>query len=700
MRTNLPITQQEYVLPAGTAIISRTDAKGQITQCNDEFVTASGFERDEIIGKPHNMIRHPDMPPEAFRDMWDTLKRGRPWSGVVKNRRKDGGHYWVRANAAPLPDGSGFMSVRIAATRQEVRDAEQLYASMRQNAGIKLNEGDVARTPLLSAMLGPITRLWRRSVAARVASGSLATILLVVFTAWWASVAISDSGVDGARFQKIVLSKDLLADILPPPNYIVESYMVTLEMQNQQGSTLNASRERLKTLQAEYDTRHQVWSKTRLPEQLGRTFLTEANAPIPEFYALATGDYFAALEEGNTARAVKLLDQLHTLYQTHREAIDRVVGLTNAWNDDLVSESRAFVDEATLRMVITAVVAVLAGIGLSIVAARSVVKPLRAAGEAAEEIARGNLICKLPRAGEDEIGELVVRLAIMRNNLHEIAAALRQESDLMRENLEETREMAHKSAQSAEVQSESAAALAAAIEQLSVSIDQITDHAQQAHGLSEDSRSRSQNGSKAIHNVSDEIASVATTVNTTADTVRELESYAGEITKVVEVINEVAEQTNLLALNAAIEAARAGETGRGFAVVADEVRKLAERTANSTREITAMIEKVQRGTVSVSHDIQASVSRVEDGVRLARTAGESVAEISEGAEQVLEAIDGIQLGLGEQSSAAREIAQRVEQIAGISDTNAAMAGDISATSTRMADLASELRGLTARFTIA
>ncbi|MFM2346596.1 MAG: hypothetical protein RL654_1349 [Pseudomonadota bacterium] len=138
MRTNLPITQREYPFPPGQALVSTTDLQGRILYCNPAFIEVSGYAREELLGQPHNMIRHPDMPEEAFRDMWQTIESGQPWSGLVKNRRKNGDHYWVLANVTPLLDGDrpvGYMSVRTAPDRQQVSDIETLYIRMRDAAG-------------------------------------------------------------------------------------------------------------------------------------------------------------------------------------------------------------------------------------------------------------------------------------------------------------------------------------------------------------------------------------------------------------------------------------------------------------------------------------------------------------------------------------------------------------------------------------
>ncbi len=102
MRLNLPVTQQEFEFPDSVTLVSTTDLQGRITYCNPAFIAVSGYAREELVGELHNLIRHPDMPAEAFRDMWDTLQQGHPWTGIVKNRRKNGDHYWVQANATPV----------------------------------------------------------------------------------------------------------------------------------------------------------------------------------------------------------------------------------------------------------------------------------------------------------------------------------------------------------------------------------------------------------------------------------------------------------------------------------------------------------------------------------------------------------------------------------------------------------------------
>jgi aerotaxis receptor len=185
MRTNLPITQREYDFPANATLMSTTDTASRITYANDAFVAVSGYSREEIQGVPHNVVRHPDMPREAFADMWNTLKGGEPWTALVKNRRKDGDHYWVRANATPVVrDGRqvGYMSVRTKPDPAEVAAAEALYARFREGkaTGLRFHKGLIARTGLMRwRSLGQTMPVrWRLRLAA------LATAPAVTAAAW------------------------------------------------------------------------------------------------------------------------------------------------------------------------------------------------------------------------------------------------------------------------------------------------------------------------------------------------------------------------------------------------------------------------------------------------------------------------------------------------------------------------------------
>ncbi|MEY8713056.1 aerotaxis receptor Aer [Mangrovibacter phragmitis] len=141
MRQQPFVTDTEYELTDNTTLMSTTDLQSYITYANDSFIEVSGFSSDELIGQPHNLVRHPDMPRQAFADMWATLKRGEPWTGLVKNRRKNGDYYWVRANAVPIVRNgqpTGYMSIRTKPSREEIREAEILYRAMNEGRATRL----------------------------------------------------------------------------------------------------------------------------------------------------------------------------------------------------------------------------------------------------------------------------------------------------------------------------------------------------------------------------------------------------------------------------------------------------------------------------------------------------------------------------------------------------------------------------------
>jgi aerotaxis receptor len=216
MRVNSPVTGKEYLLPPDCeSLVSVTDLKGRITFGNEAFVKVSGFEPSELLGQPHNIIRHPDMPEEAFRDMWDTIQRGLPWVGVVKNRRKNGDHYWVVANATPIRDGeriTGYLSVRLAAKRSDIDAAEALYAKLRKQASssmgnMALRQGQLVSNSIFGRMKQSAQKLmpWRL-IYFQVGGGVTALLSGMYLSPWMATtITLVTVGITSHWTLKLVL---------------------------------------------------------------------------------------------------------------------------------------------------------------------------------------------------------------------------------------------------------------------------------------------------------------------------------------------------------------------------------------------------------------------------------------------------------------------------------------------------------------
>jgi len=180
MRNNQPVTQREYELADDTFLISRTDLQGRITYANPTFIKVSGYSWEELYGANHNLVRHPDMPPVAFANLWETIKDGHSWNGLVMNRRKNGDHYWVRANVTPtVEDGQvvGYTSIRRKATRSEVETASEAYRLIREGRG---NHLGLARGSLVRrGPAGWLARLQTSSMRFRLGLIQLIAVLMV-----------------------------------------------------------------------------------------------------------------------------------------------------------------------------------------------------------------------------------------------------------------------------------------------------------------------------------------------------------------------------------------------------------------------------------------------------------------------------------------------------------------------------------------
>lgn len=197
MRINLPITQHDYQLPDTETLLSTTDTQGCITYANAAFSRACGFSTEELMGQPHNLVRHPDMPVEAFADMWRSLKDGQSWTALVKNRRKNGDHYWVRANASPMRRNgqvTGYLSVRTKPSRAEIDPTEKLYRRVKagQASGLAFHRGLAIRTGVMrwASALQLLPTVWRVRLPLLLVSAAMGVTLSFSGLAGAALVAV------------------------------------------------------------------------------------------------------------------------------------------------------------------------------------------------------------------------------------------------------------------------------------------------------------------------------------------------------------------------------------------------------------------------------------------------------------------------------------------------------------------------------
>jgi aerotaxis receptor len=705
MRNNGPVTQQEYVLRDGMAIISKTDHKGRITQVNSDFVEASGFEEAELIGQAHNLLRHPDMPAEAFRDLWHTVKSGRPWSGLVKNRRKDGAHYWVRASVTPLPDG-GYMSVRQRPEPAEVAQAEALYRDMREARGkVQIQRGRVIFSPLFWRLgeavrrLSLAQRLWAMALIAlalMLAIGvngilQVRTGMLALETVYAQRTAPIN---DLARIQRLleVNAGEVLRGYQHDPRMPFAS-MHDDHAATQHTATIERNRQEIDTLWQRYSGRKLDADEAALAKSFAEKRKEYvANYLKPAVQEIQAGTYNAEVlraflrnDKGIGAEVRNLLGGLMTLQAEAAKTEFEIAA--HRYNQMLWASGG------------TIVVGGFCFLLFAWALIRAIVLPVRAATVAAQAIAQGDLRQSLPVAGHDEIGDLVVQLTRMRDGLFEMTHTIRHDAGILKQAACEFAASASEAANMAENQSISASGMAAAVEQMSVSVDQVAEHADEAESVTRESGKASEQGGRVIMAAVEEMRGITDTVNESAQAIHAVESLSGEIAGIVGVIKEIADQTNLLALNAAIEAARAGEQGRGFAVVADEVRKLAERTARSTQEISEMIARIQSGSSRAVKEMQVSVQQVERGMRVAGEAGDSMLSIQSGSGRVLQSVQDIALALKEQGIASQEIAKGVERIAQMCETSHANANRTASSAARLRQLSDRLEADAARFSV-
>jgi PAS domain S-box-containing protein len=661
MRTNLPITNVEYPLTDETLIVSKTDLKGRITYFNDEFVKVSGFSEQELMGKPHNIVRHPDMPPEAFANLWETLKAGKPWAGAVKNRRKNGDFYWVLASATPIWEGGkvvGYMSIRTKLPSDQREEAEQVYAAIREKKAQAYRlEAGVIRKRSLSDVFSVFTRSLKARLATLVGVVSASMVIVGL-------VGLLAMNLINLRSKSIYQDRSVPLTQLAEINDRMKDNSLVLMRSAVDGSAGRQTAEADSAVAANIERIGSIWSR------YAAMGLTPEERVVADSFIRKRTDYVdhglkpalkMLAERKYDELAAHMAGKVAELYRAAKADLDRLMTTQ-------IKEAKADYDAAEYAFIAANVIAVAVlclglflGFLLSFATIRAVTKPLSHLNEIMAKIAEDTFNSRVIVERDDEAG-------VALRNLQALQAKLGFDREVQRES--EKRVATQRKADMSRLAGEFEAAVGEIIEtvasaaaELEVAAGTLTNAAESTQQLSIAVASASEDASSNVQSVASSTEEMSSSVNEisrrvqdsakmaaeavgqvrqTNDRVSELSDAAGRIGAVVELISTIAGQTNLLALNATIEAARAGDAGRGFAVVASEVKALAEQTAKATGEIGQQIAGIQAATAQ-------SVAAIA-------TIGGTIANLSEISTAVAAAVE-------EQGAATQEISRNVQQAA-------------------------------------
>lgn len=695
MRQNLPVTDVEYPISDDTLIVSRTDLKGKLNFFNDDFLAAAGFTADELMGQPHNIIRHPDMPPEAFANLWDTLKQGKPWAGAVKNRRKNGDFYWVLATASPVRENGqviGYSSIRTKLPADQRAEAEKVYALLREKKadGYSISAGVIRRRSIFDKL-----SFFTGTVKARLVTlvGVLGVFMLVIALTGIMATRESNRAMKSVYDDRVVpLAQLNEINNLMLRNSIVQYEAIETARTGQPIGDLNS------TVQSNVGRIQKVWSEyianhlTMEEKETAERFAAKRKAYAEEGVKPA----LALIDKGEYAEANRLLVRVASpLFVSAKQDLDHLVAIQVKEAKSEYDLAATYYATAVFTAAIVLVLGLLIGGLLGMRTIRTIVRPLRVLSDALFNISLGKMDNRIVIERDDELGEALGNLqvvqAVVRFNANEVDAVQRKAAtrrkaemaglaaefenavggiiDTVSRASNDMESSAGAMSSTATRSQELATAVAAASEEASANVQSVASATEELSSSVNEISRQVQESARIANGAFDQ-------AKATNEHVNDLSKAAATIGDVVELISTIAGQTNLLALNATIEAARAGEAGRGFAVVASEVKALAEQTAKATGEISQQVAAIQGATdksVVAIKEITATIERlsgisstiaaaVEEQGAATQEISRNVQQAAQGTQQVSANIVDVQRGSSETGSASSQVLSAAQSL--------------------------------------
>ena len=739
MRRNLPVTGKEVMLGDGCTIVSKTNTKGVIEEINQDFLDISGFATDELAGKAHNVIRHPDMPEAAFADLWKDLKAERPWIGMVKNRCKNGDHYWVESHFAPRYENGqliGYMSVRQKATREAIANAEKAYAAISQgNSGLGISHGKVVKSAWGSCISRYLNLFFRRNSTQIVAQALMLAITATLgFCAakgilWPAIPGIVLLVVLGYGLGREVRrrSKRLAALSTSVRSISEGNYHTDIDILGD-GAIANLARS-IKTMQVRQgyeiqQIKEQSAANLRIRSALDHAstgmYLTNpqleivyANDTLLDMLRRHREDVRSALTGykpdqsliGKSAAALEvdgkfddsLVETLKKNGTAHREVrmgralFAQVITVIRGENGASIGHVVEWRDRSEEDQVEQEVAKVLSAAAHGDMGQR--IETQNKHGFLLELAQQINGLLETNSGSMEQISALLSALsrgdlnARMEGDFHGVFARMRDDANVTVTQLTGIIDRIQTAAASINLAASEIAQgnsdlsrrteqQAANLEETAASMEELTSTVRQN---AEHARQANQLAQGA-HGVASQGGAVVGQVVTT---MAAIEASSKKIADIIGVIDGISFQTNILALNAAVEAARAGEQGRGFAVVASEVRTLAQRSAGAAKEIKGLIDD--------------SVGKVSEGSQLVHQAGATMGEIVSSVQRVTDIMAEISAASQEQSAGIEQVNQTVTQMDEATQQNAALVEEATAAARSMEEQANQLTEAVAVF---